>query len=365
MKKNILILVTAAIGGGVERLILDQMKYFDKCKFDLHVATLRKGYLENEFSNTPSHYVCLESKRRISLKTLTKLLCYIKKHKIDLVHTHLYLPDIHGFLIKISIPRIKLITTKHNTNEFRKKLYWGLLDKLLAWPANQVIAVSHSVKDFISKYEFISPKRIKVIYHGVDFSKFKRKTNLVRLRKQLEIKHKDFVIGIVGRITKQKGHIYLLESVAQLKKKIPCIRLLIIGVGELKNQMEQYANNLGIAENVDFLGFRNDLSELYSLMDVLCLPSIFEGLGLVLVEAMLCNTITVGAKIHGIEEIIEDGVNGFLVPPKDSNTLTKILYRIYQSDFDKKLISRAKLTAQRFNFKKNLKKIEEVYLATI
>jgi len=365
MKKRILVLITTEAAGGAERIILAQMKYFNKNKFELHVVTLEKGYLESAFSNNHAHYFCLDSKREISLTAIKKLLWYVRKYKIDLVHTHLYRPDIYGFIIKLMIPRIKLITTKHNTNNFRKKIYWGLLDKILSIPASQIIAVSQSVKKFISKYEFIPLERIKVIYHGVDISKFKRKINLTRLSKQLGIKNKDFVIGIVGRISEQKGHKYLFEAVAQLKNKIPCIRLLVIGVGELKEEMEQYTRDLCITDSVTFLGFRSDLAELYSLMDVLCLPSIFEGLGLVLIEAMLCNTITVGAKIHGIEEIISDGVNGFLFPPRDSNVLAKIIYRIYQSNFDKKLISRAKLTALQFDFKKNLKNIEKLYLDTL
>lgn len=362
MKKNILVLATTAIGGGAERLILHQMKYFDRSKFDLHVITLRKGYLENEFGSTRAHYVCLGSKKRISFKTMKKLLQYMKKHKIEIIHTHLYLPDIYGFLVKAAIPSAKLFTTKHNTNEFRKKIYWGLLDRILSLPATQILAVSQSVKSFIAKYEFIPCRKISVVYHGVDISQFVAVKNSQRIRKELKIQNKEFVIGIVGRITKQKGHQYLLKAVAQLRKKIPHVRLLIIGVGEMKDKMEQLTHNLHIAENVSFLGFRSDLSELYSVMDVLCLPSIFEGLGMVLIEAMLCNTITVGAKIHGIEEVIEHEVNGFLFPPRDSDTLARVLDKIYRSDFDKQMISRARLTALRFDFKKNLKEIEQRYL---
>jgi len=361
MKKNILILVTEAIGGGVERLILDQMKYFDRSKFNLHVLTLRKGYLEEEFANTYADYLCLDAKKRISLQTIRYLLHYTKQYKIDVVHTHLYLPDIYGFLIKILNPKIKLISTKHNTNEFRKKIYWGLLDKLLSLPASQIIAVSRSVKKFISRYEFIPPQKIKVIYHGVDISRFTKTTSTGNLRKKFQIKKTDFVIGIVGRITAQKGHIYLLQAVAKLKSNIPNIKLLVIGTGDLQQELSNSCRILNIENQVKFLGFRQNMPELYRIMDILCLPSIYEGLGLVLVEAMLCNTITVGSKIHGIEEIINDGINGFLVPPRDSEALIKVLYKIYKSDYDKNMLVQARLAALQFDFTKNLKKIEKTY----
>lgn len=362
MKKNVLVLVTTAIGGGVERLILDQMKYFDRTKFSLHIVTLRKGYLEAEFSKTGAHYCCLDSKKRLSYKTIRKLSNYIKTNHIDIIHTHLYLPDIYGFLAKMAAPSVKLITTKHNTNDFRKKIHWGLLDYTLSLPASRIIAVSKSVKEFISRYEFIPLERIKVIYHGVDVKRFKEKKNLKRLRADLAIRKQNFVIGIVGRITKQKGHIYLLEAVHNLRKQVPRIRLLIVGSGELEESLKQYSRELGIEENVIFLGYRSDVADLYSLMDVLCLPSIFEGLGLVLVEAMLCNTLTIGARIDGIKEIIQDGTNGFLFSPRDTNALATLLYKIYKAGDSKEMITRARKAALRFDYRKNLKVIEKEYI---
>jgi len=365
MKKRILVIIKAAVGGGAEKLVLDQMKYYDKDLFDLHVVALMKGHMEKEFIYTSACYTCFYSKTNLSIRTLKKILKYIHTHKIDLIHTHLYVPDIYGFLLKMAIPRIKLITTKHNTNDFRKKIYWGLLDNLLSWPACRIIAVSQSVKDFISKYEFIPQHRITMIYHGVDINQFKKKTNLIKLKQELNIKDDDFVIGIVGRMIKQKGHKYLLEAIAKLKDEISTIKLLIIGTGNLETSLKYYSKKLGIEKNVVFLGFRMDMTPLYSLMNILCLPSIFEGLGLVLVEAMLCQTITIGAEIHGITEVIQDGINGYLFPPKNSTALANIILKIYNSNFDKKIYEQAKKSTQRFDYKKNLIKIEKEYLRVL
>lgn len=361
MKINVLILVTEAIGGGVERLIYDQMRFYDKKRINLHVITIRKGYLEKEFSETSANYMCLDVNRKVSYKVLKKLVCYIRSNHIDIIHTHLYLPDIYGFLAKMIVPRVKLFTTKHNTNQFRKKLFWGILDKILSLPAARIIAVSEAVKKFIAKYEYISPHRISVIYHGIDISRFTKNVNTGNIRNQLRISKNSFVIGIVGRITEQKGHVYLLQAIVELKVKIPGIKLLVIGTGELLQELSDYCNKLNIKKQVIFLGFRKDVPQLYRIMDVLCLPSIYEGLGLVLVEAMLCNTITVGSKIHGIEEIINDGINGFLVPPRDSEALTKVLYKIYKLDYNHNMRRRAKQTAYKFDYRKNLKKIEKTY----
>jgi glycosyltransferase involved in cell wall biosynthesis len=365
MKTNVLILVTEAIGGGVERLIYDQMHYYNREEFNLHVITLRQGYLEDEFSHTPATYRCLCTQRKICFKAISKLLLYIKKHHIEIVHTHLYLPDIYGFILKILLPSIKLFTTKHNTNQFRKNPFWGLLDNLLSIPATRIIAVSESVKRFISKYEYIPLRRIKVVYHGVDTERFRQVRKTISIRRSIGIPRNAFVVGIVGRITEQKGHKHLFDAVAALKKKISEIRLLVIGVGELQQELGEYSRILGLQKSTVFLGYRKDIPRLYSAMDVLCLPSLYEGLGLVLVEAMLCNIITVGTSVDGITEIINDGVNGFLVPPADSDALAKILYRIFKNEYDKKMLIEAKKTAMRFDYRENLKKIEREYLMVV
>jgi glycosyltransferase involved in cell wall biosynthesis len=365
MKTSILILVTEAIGGGVERLIYDQMHYYDREKFDLHVITLRKGYLENEFSRTPAHYQCLYARRKICFKAIRTLTLYIKKHRIDIVHTHLYLPDIYGFILKMLVPSIKLFSTKHNTNQFRQNLFWGLLDNLLSIPATRIIAVSESVKKFISKYEHIPSRRILVIYHGVDTNRFRQIKRNTAIRRSIGVPRNAFVIGIVGRITEQKGHKYLFDAVAELKNKIDDIRLLVIGVGELQQEFVDYSNQLGLQKSIIFLGYRKDIPKLYSAMNVLCLPSIYEGLGLVLVEAMLCNTITVGTNVDGIVEIIKDGVNGFLVPPTNSNALAKLLYKISRGEYSKEMLVEARKTAMRFDYRENLKNIEREYLRAV
>jgi glycosyltransferase involved in cell wall biosynthesis len=97
-------------------------------------------------------------------------------------------------------------------------------------------------------------------------------------------------------------------------------------------------------------------------MDVLCLPSIYEGLGLVLVEAMLCGTLVVGSAVHGIKEIIDNNENGFLVPPRDSQALAKILLRISQKKYSKEIQDNAYNKAQLFDFRKNVRKIEACYI---
>lgn len=367
MKANILVLLPASSGGGAERLVLDQMKHHNNPNIVLHVVTLQQGILEECYQKVNKvRYLCLKAKEKISLFLFLKISKYCKRNNIKLIHTHLIHADMYGFLIKILMPRMKLITTKHNTNRFRKKIFWGLLNKIMSLQENQILAVSNAVKSFISKYEFIPPSKMKVMYPGIDISRFRAKTNLSKLRTQLKIKKDDFIIGIVGRLTKQKGHKCLFQSINLLKQKGLQMQLLVIGTGEMRKELELYAKKLHISNNVIFLGFQNDLANLYTLMDVLCLPSEFEGLGLVILEAMICDTLVIGAKVDGIEELINDGVTGFLVPAKNNVALANVLLKVCNNDYDRDIISRAKKNvSDNFDFTKNIKDINKLYLETI
>jgi len=364
MKKNLLVLLTASYGGGAEGLVLNQMKYYNIGKFKLHVITLRKGNLESSFAHiTNVRYQCLNSKGRISLRAIKKIIEYIKQNRIDIVHTHLFEADMYGFFVKILMPGIKLITTKHNTNAFRKKSYWGFLDMGFSFLADKILAVSKSVKEFTAKYEHIPDKRISVVYHGVDIEKFDVCPDAERVRKELEVDNNNFVVGIVGRLTEQKGHKYLLQAIADLRHKIPNICLLIVGTGELREVLRANAYALKIENRVRFAGFREDMPAIFAVMDVLCMPSIFEGLGIVVIEAMLCNTIVVASRVDGIEEVIQNGKTGFLIPSQDSCSLVQVLDKIYQGNFDTQIITRARQRAlNTFNFKNNLKRIEDIYI---
>lgn len=362
MKKSILILLTASYGGGAERLVLDQMKHYDKKRFNLHIITLRKGNLEGEFSNIGKvNYSCLNSRKKFSLKTIKRLLGYINRNKIELIHTHLIEADMYGFIIKLMKPKIKLICTRHNT--FSKKIFWRLLKKLFSLNVDQILVVSKSVKEFISKYEFIPPKKIKVLYNGIDINKFKTRKDIKKLKQEFKLRDRDFIIGIVGRLAKQKGHRHLFKAISHLKGRTPNIRLIVVGDGELKKELEEYARKLNIEKEVIFLGFRKDMPALYSLMDVFCLPSEFEGFGIAIIEAMAAGKPVVAANVGGIPEVVIDGEAGILVPSRDSNALAQAVLKLLKNQALAKRMGEAgrRRVEKYFTLDRMIEKTEALY----
>ncbi len=355
--RKVLALITASYGGGAERLLLNQIKYHNRKKIDFYVISLRKGNLENEFRKYKKYH-SLDLHSRFSLPGLFKLIYFIKKNKIEVLHTHLLEADFYGFLVKIFCPKIRLISTKHNSNDFRKKLFWGIFNKIISLPA-QVIAVSDAVNDFIKRYEFIY--KAITIHNGIDTKRFRRK-DTTELRRELGIKKSDFVIGIIGRLHEQKGHKFLFKAIAELRN--PKIKLLVVGTGPLELQLKGMVKKLGIEKNVFFLGFRKDIPELDSLFDVFCLPSLYEGLPLVLAEAMSCGALVVCSDIPNNREVVENGKDGITFKTGNSHELARILLDIYSNPrkYDKIRKKARKKVIEKFDYKTNLKKIEEMYL---
>jgi len=363
MKKNILSLLTSSYGGGAERLVLNQMNLFNFKEYNFHVITFRQGQLEKEFRKTKAKYNTLNTKFKFSILTLLKLNNYIKKNKIEIIHAHLIEPEIYSFFLKILNPKLKIIITKHNANDFKKKLLWGLIGKLTSICAEKVITVSGTIKKFSQKYEHISQKKIVVYPNGTNTSKIKRIVNSSKIRKRIGLKKDEFVVGVVGRLTKQKGHIFLIKAAEILKNKIPKLKIIIIGDGKLKDSLEYEVEKRNLSNIIKFVGFRHDIKEIYSAMDIFCMPSLWEGLSIVLLEAMSSESLVVMSNLPNNKEVAEDGKEAVYFNKGNHQELAKKIDYYYKNPKKAEIIrknAREKVVSN-FDFKKNLKEIERLY----
>jgi glycosyltransferase involved in cell wall biosynthesis len=348
-------------GGGAERLVFDQLRLHDPTRCDLCVVALRKALLDPEFRAYPD-YACLNAWTPWSPRALAAVHRLIRRKRIEILHTHLQEADGYGYWLKRMNPGLVWLSTRHNTDDFRKRRFWRLLNRTMARRCDRVLAVSHSVKEFIARYEEVAADKITVVHNGVDVKRFVPTTLTVEAKASLGIQPGDFVVGIVGRLCQQKGHAYLFAAAARVRREIPGLRLLVVGKGGLRKSLEALALRLGIADRVSFAGYRKDPTALYAAMEVCCLPALFEGFGLVLVEAMACGCLVIGSRVDGIREIVEDGSTGFLAEPGDSESLARILVRVYRREYDDALVTRARhLVLSRFNLEKNLDRIADLY----
>jgi glycosyltransferase involved in cell wall biosynthesis len=360
-RPRILTLFPSAVGGGAERLVLDQIRFHDSVAYDYSAIALRKGKLHRRFSAFPQ-YSSVCAGVRFNPLALWKVHRFIRSRGVDILHTHLQEADFYGFLLKGLNPGLIWMSTRHNADDFRTRPFWRTLNAVISRRVDRVIAVSPCVSGFVALYERIAEDKLVVVRNGIDLGRFAHRPSQETAKKSLGLAADDFVIGMVGRLVPQKGHKYLLQAAARLQADIPRLRLLVVGEGGLRRRLERLSRTLGIADRVCFAGFRDDVAALYPAMDLFCIPSLFEGFPLVLMEALICERVAVGARTYGISDIIEDGRNGLLVDPADVGDLAAAILRVHRGEYDRRMAGRAReegLVA--YDFKSCLRQVEAVY----
>ncbi|MFO7323870.1 MAG: glycosyltransferase [Chloroflexota bacterium] len=247
--------------------------------------------------------------------------------KPDIVHTHLLHADLYG------IPAARLarvpavVSSRHNDNSFRRRLPMRLLNRALWRGVDAGIAVSDAVRAFCIEVEGAPPAKMHTIRYGLEDrpDPARRQADRIAVRSELRLSPDAPVIGMVGRLIEQKGIEYGLRAFAAVAPDYPDARLLISGEGPLRNKLEALAASLGVKDRVQFLGWREDVLRIFAALDIFLMPSLWEGFGLVLLEAMSQRLPIVASCVSAIPEVVQHGVTGLLVPPRDTGALAGAL----------------------------------------
>ena len=235
-------------------------------------------------------------------------------------------------------------------------MYFIMLDK--------IIAVSKKVSMFFGNGRILKSK-VVTIYNGIDAEIFNPDKIEARKRRELCLSDKDFIIGSIGQLEKDKGQKYLLFAIEKLKKdNINNIKCLICGEGPEEEKLKQLTKDLNIDKEVKFLGYRDDIAEILRIMDLMVITSLtIESFSIVAAEAMSMKVPVIATQVGGLPEVIEDGVTGILVPPAKSDMLKNaVKYLIEHPEIKINMGEQGrKKVCKFFNIKKNIKIIEELF----
>jgi glycosyltransferase involved in cell wall biosynthesis len=262
-----------------------------------------------------------------------ELFRFLREESFDLVHTHLIHADLYGTLAaKLSgVPII--VSTKHNDNAFRRHPLYAFLDRLASKFVDRSIVISDHLKRFFVKVEGLDPAKMTRIYYGLDPAwvhvRSLEQDKPVSAREELGIPPDAPLAGIIARLIPQKGHTYLLAAFAKAIEALPEARLLVVGDGYLRGDLETQVGELQ-ATRLIFTGWRDDIPRIMADLNLLILPSLWEGFGLVLLEAMVMGKPIVASRVSAIPEIVVDGVTGLLVPPRDPKALAEAIIALLQ-----------------------------------
>jgi glycosyltransferase involved in cell wall biosynthesis len=266
---------------------------------------------------------------------LGRLVDALRRVDPDVVHTHLLKADMLGALAVSKAGDAVLVSSKHNDE--RALLRWpvSLIHGLLSKRADRIIALSDHVARFVARHGRVPRERITRIYYGVDAEALESHRPREETRAELGVAESTRLLVCVGRLAEQKDHPTLLRALVALPDDV---ELLIVGgdpFGGGVERLSRLADELGLGGRAHFLGIRHDVQDLLAASELFVLPSLWEGLGLVFLEAMAVRLPIVASDVSAIPEVVEDGVSGWLVPPGDPAALATAVTRALSDDHDR------------------------------
>ena len=351
--------------GGLQKVVVNLCKNIDRSKFDVSVLCLRElGEFVPEVMDCGVNVALIPQKMNgADYFGFLKIAKILKKEKIDVIHTHNILPFTDGTIGGL-IARIKRIIHTDHARNFPDKRRYMVAEWIMSQFAYKVVGVSEHTTENLIRYEKISKKKTKTVVNGIDGSKFNIVIEKEKKRRELGLNDNGPIIGVCVRLTEQKGVSYLLDSIRHVKNIFPDISLVIAGEGPLKEKLVKQSQELGIDQNVFFIGPRLDIPEILKLLDIYVLPSIWEGLPMILLEAQAAGCAIVATRVGGIPTIIKSKENGTLVEPKNSDELAaEIIKLLKNKDLRKKYTSNGlRVFKERFTVEAMTKQYERLYL---
>lgn len=324
--------------GGAERFLRTLAVAVDRTKYDLHFyCIVTGGKLIPEFEKLGYNVQvipCYNWERKIPfrfvLSNIWKLIRIFRREKFDIVHTHLYRANMIGRIAALLAGTPFIYATEHNTNAWKKPvdIFW---DKLLARFTNKIITVSEYVRYFTINQERLEPKKVSTLWHGIWIRDFDEVNSRLETRGRLEIHSDQPVIGTIGRLVPQKGYNFFIEAMPTILNKFPDSQFMIVGDGPLKAELTEQAKYLGLLSNLTFTGFRKDIPYLLKAMDVFSLTSLWEGFGIVLIEAMACSLPVVATNVGPIPEIVIHNETGLLIEPENPAAISKAIIQLLEN----------------------------------
>lgn len=317
--KEIKVMHIAQAAGGVERYIQMLLKYLDKSKIE-NILVCSFDYQTDQFSGLVDKIEQFDMKREIGIndfKAAWKIRKIIKKYNPDIVYAH---SSKAGAIVRIANIGLKskCIYNPHGwafnmRGSKIKQLIYAIIEKIMVPFCDRIICISDYEKKSAIDMNICSENKIKVIVNGIDIKKYEEKERGILRREKIGIPEDAFVIGMVGRISPQKAPDVFIRVAEKIKNVIPNSYFMIVGDGEHRDEIQQYAKEYGFEDKLLITGWVDNSMDYVELFDVAMLISRWEGFGLVLPEYMLSEKPIIATKVDAIPNIIKDNENGILV----------------------------------------------------
>lgn len=321
--------------GGAEQVIRQLIENSDTETFDSSVLCLdgKVGVIGQELQKQGFHNFSFDRQPGLDFTLIRQLKAYIKAHKISVLHCHQYTPYVYGLLASLGTPA-KVLFTEHGRfypDGYKWKRF--IINPLLSFFTDVFVCISQATADAMVKYENFPQKKVDVIYNGIkevdlQLSNYESST----LKGSLGLTEHDIIFGTISRLDPIKNQKMMITAFSQVQQSNPNSKLLIIGDGPMRQELEQHTLKLGVKDSVVFTGFIINPQRYFCLMDIFLLPSLSEGTSMTLLEAMAFSLPCIVTDVGGNPEIIKHNESGLVTHNDDADCLTKAMLLLIEDD---------------------------------
>jgi glycosyltransferase involved in cell wall biosynthesis len=335
-RRKLFHLMTACTVGGCEQHVLALLGQLDPSRYELWLGYFVERPdsarpMVDDFRALGVRTVDLRGRAQLDPAATLRLARLLRRERFDLVHSHSLRAELAATLgvRLLGCRRPKLVRTIHNTDEFYLRPPAAWLARWSGARLDSAVAISDAVAQHVVQYGGLPPERVSRIYYGLDLQPY---AGVAPLADGAGRQASGPTIGMIARLAPQKGHPVLLAALPRVLERLPGLRLQIVGHEHLTTvaELRAEAERLGVGRAVEFLGFRDDLPTLLANWRLLVLPSLWEGFGLVLLEAMAAGRPVVASRVGPIGEVVLDGETGLLVEPGRPAALAAALLEVLE-----------------------------------
>jgi glycosyltransferase involved in cell wall biosynthesis len=351
--------------GGAETVAFNTAHYLDKSRFEVRALVVGWGKLVERLEQNGYGVDTCTFDKSYNWGLVKTIRALIRKHEIDIVHSHLARMNTYGFVASRLTPA-KNVMTVHGLSEFSNFLgraYYSALGNF----SGKIVAVSQNLADRFVAETMVRKSKVMVIPNGIDIDRFRRPVDREKTLTRFGLPTGARIMLAVGNLRPIKGYDFLIESFARIADAEPSLYLMICGNDFWGHQpvLDPIIERYGLFDRVIFTDFVNDIETLYAVADVYALTSVSEGFSLTTVEAMASSAAVVSTDCIGPREIIDDGVDGVIVPRRDPDLFGRAILDLLRDEDRRQGMGRAarRKAEEKYAIEQSVAKFEQLFLS--
>jgi len=381
-KRKILHIIDNLNFGGAQKLLALLVKWSPRDRYETIICALQPGSeLVEEIEAAGSRVVCFD-RVRPSILHPHRFLLYIYQNLrdiaqlcrlecISIVHCHLsdaefvgvpaaWLSGVDLVLVVNHYPFLPAGRSPYDPRNLARHLTTRILYNKLA---NIVVAVSEDIARRLVAEFGTKPEKIRTILNGIDVKSLNRNGAPNGFRESLGLCGNDKILATIERLSYEKGHLFLIEAMASLVREFPNIKLLVIGEGDLREELMRRCAVLGLSNHILFLGGRKDIPEILAASDIFVLPSLYEGTSVALIEAMAASKPIIATDVRGNSAVLRHLVDGFLVPPGNPSDLANAVSFLLNNPERASTLARHALrkATEQFDIRRTVSQLDDIW----